>query len=325
MLSALRANWVCTWCRLTGGRLREGAARQQVVWLENYPIAVFGPASTGASLAYIQPDHLGTPRNIIDAVRNVSVWRWDLQGEAFGADAANEDPDGDGAAYKFPLRFPGQQYTLQTGLYYNYQRDYDPIVGRYAQSDPIGLLGGVGTYGYVAGSPLSIVDPDGRQARAIRGYNPPGYMQGPSGEYTVEGYPSHSDLPRGDYPAAPPSLAYWSTLGKVVMSMLSDQMAGGIWGALSRNNEECPVHGTEGIDYKKNTGTRIERKKGGFADANADFDNAWPSNVVDKGNGVRVGILEDGRKIVVRPSSTDNIPTIEVQSGNGRIKIRYIE
>ena len=52
-------------------------------------------------------------------------------------------------AYTFPLRFPGQQYTLQTGLYYNYQRDYDPIVGRYVQSDPIGLLGGVGTYRYV--------------------------------------------------------------------------------------------------------------------------------------------------------------------------------
>jgi len=138
-----------------------GAARQQVVWLENYPIAVFGPASTGASLAYIQPDHLGTPRNIIDAVRNVSIWRWDLQGEAFGADAANEDPDGDGVAYKFPLRFPGQQYTLQTGLYYNYQRDYDPIVGRYVQSDPIGLRGGIGTYGYALGRSLTVIDPLG--------------------------------------------------------------------------------------------------------------------------------------------------------------------
>ena len=47
--------------------------------------------------------------------------------------------------------------------YYNYFRDYDPTVGRYAQSDPIGLWGGLNTYGYVGASPVSHADPDGRQ------------------------------------------------------------------------------------------------------------------------------------------------------------------
>ncbi|PKH69961.1 hypothetical protein CXF96_15405 [Stenotrophomonas sp. Betaine-02u-21] len=141
-----------------------GVPLQQVVWLENYPIAVFSESTAGVpTLGYVQPDHLGTPRVIIDAARNVAVWEWALTGEAFGADAANEDPDGDGVAFGFALRFPGQQATSETGLNYNYQRDYDAGVGRYVQSDPIGLLGGLSTYGYVEGDPLRSVDPLGLQ------------------------------------------------------------------------------------------------------------------------------------------------------------------
>ena len=46
-------------------------------------------------------------------------------------------------------------------LDYNYFRDYDPAIGRYVQSDPIGLDGGLNTYGYVGGTPLLAVDPFG--------------------------------------------------------------------------------------------------------------------------------------------------------------------
>ena len=139
-----------------------GVPLQQVVWLENYPIAVFSESSAGVpALGYVQPDHLGAPRVIIDATRNVPVWEWALTGEAFGADAANEDPDGDGVAFGFALRFPGQQATPESGLNYNYQRDYDAGVGRYAQSDPIGLAGGNSTFGYVNGRPLTASDPFG--------------------------------------------------------------------------------------------------------------------------------------------------------------------
>jgi len=60
-------------------------------------------------LHYIEADALGTPRVIIDPVRDVAVWRWELSGEAFGDSAPNQDPDGDATTFVFDLRFPGQR------------------------------------------------------------------------------------------------------------------------------------------------------------------------------------------------------------------------
>ena len=56
---------------------------------------------------------------------------------------------------------PGQYYDAETGTHYNYFRDYDPAIGRYRQSDPVGLLAGLSTYSYVSGRPLSLLDPFG--------------------------------------------------------------------------------------------------------------------------------------------------------------------
>lgn len=84
----------------------------------------------------IYTDQLGAPRTIADDAGN-PVWRWDPR--PFGDSPANEDPDSDGNAMVFNMRFPGQYYDQETGLYYNYYRYYDPNTGRYITSDPIGL------------------------------------------------------------------------------------------------------------------------------------------------------------------------------------------
>ena len=113
------------------------------------------------ALRYVQTDQLGTPRAVVDPTQQKAVWRWDESLEGFGDTAPNTDPDGNGQTFVFDLRFPGQRYDMASGLYYNYMRDYDPATGRYTQSDPIGLLGGINTYAYSGSMPTSAVDPLG--------------------------------------------------------------------------------------------------------------------------------------------------------------------
>ncbi|WCE05419.1 RHS repeat-associated core domain-containing protein [Pseudoxanthomonas sp. JBR18] len=136
-----------------------GTPIQQAIWLDDLPVGLRNEAS--GALTYIEPDHLGSPRVVIDPVTDKAVWKWDLKGEAFGATAPEEDPDGDGTSFKLDMRFPGQRFDAATGLNYNYFRDYEPTTGRYSQSDPIGLDGGISTYAYAGGSPISNIDPLG--------------------------------------------------------------------------------------------------------------------------------------------------------------------
>jgi len=143
-----------------------GDAQQQAIWLDNYPVALINvPAAGVPELAYIQPDHLATPRVVIDPVRDVAIWEWSNKSEVFGDQIPSADPDGDGVAFELALRFPGQQATDASGMFYNYQREYDPAVGRYSQSDPIGLMGGISSYAYVNSGPVGISDPSGMIAK----------------------------------------------------------------------------------------------------------------------------------------------------------------
>jgi RHS repeat-associated protein len=101
---------------------------------------------------YYHNDHLGTPQLMTDSQQEVV---WQASYDAFGLAGISVDK------VKSDLRFPGQYFDGETGLHYNYYRDYDSTLGRYVQSDPIGLRGGLNTYLYVNANPLIYADPDG--------------------------------------------------------------------------------------------------------------------------------------------------------------------
>jgi len=95
-------------------------------------------------------DQVGLPQHIEDAAGNVVWW----------ADAST--PYGEillrpGSAIEYHLRFPGHLYDAELRLHYNRFRDYDPRLGRYLQSDPLGCAGAINLYAYPP-NPLVAVD-----------------------------------------------------------------------------------------------------------------------------------------------------------------------
>lgn len=139
-----------------------GALVEELVWLDDVPVATLRTnTSGGIGFFYIHTDHLNAPTRLTRVEDNAIMWRWDH--DPYGAGSPDEDADENGAFVFFNLRFPGQYRDIETGLNYNYFRDYDPATGRYLESDPIGLAGGINTYGYVKGNPISFIDPDGQQ------------------------------------------------------------------------------------------------------------------------------------------------------------------
>ena len=116
------------------------------------------------SVFYLYTDHIGTPVKAISNDRREIVWArkdFKIGASPFGFDQMPNGRNLHDGLIAMPLRFPGQYYDQETVTNYNYFRDYDPSIGRYIQSDPIGLGGGPNTYGYVGGNPLVFSDPLG--------------------------------------------------------------------------------------------------------------------------------------------------------------------
>ncbi|MCW7542082.1 hypothetical protein OOT46_30260 [Aquabacterium sp. A7-Y] len=148
--------------------------KREYIWLYDMPVAVItgatptqpvrmaGTTPNLPQVRYVHTDHLNTPRLITDTT-GAKRWEWAVLSEPFGMAAANGSPQGQAAAQRldFHLRFPGQYFDVETSTAYNYFRAYNSHTGRYAQSDPIGLAGGINTYAYVGGNPVTDVDPDG--------------------------------------------------------------------------------------------------------------------------------------------------------------------
>lgn len=138
----------------------DGTPVRSYVWADNEPIAQiqYKQNQQTDQLLYVHTDHLATPRLATDATQ-AAVWRWESQ--AFGQGQPDNDPDDDSINSFVRLRMPGQYYDGESGLFYNWNRYYDPKVGRYVTSDPIGLGGGLNTYAYVDSNPLRWIDPEG--------------------------------------------------------------------------------------------------------------------------------------------------------------------
>jgi len=104
-----------------------GEAIREYVYLESEPLAMIHQGA----VYYFHNDQLGSPLKLTDSNQNVA---WGGVRAPFGEMTVSTN------AVENPLRFPGQYFDEETGLHYNYFRDYDPVIGRYVQSDPYGLI-----------------------------------------------------------------------------------------------------------------------------------------------------------------------------------------
>jgi RHS repeat-associated protein len=150
--------------QLLGEYDANGSPIYETIYLGSLPVGAIkqtGSAATSdiaVSLYNVHADHIATPRLITKQDQTI-VWRWDTA-EAFGATVPDQNPSGQGA-FAFNQRFPGQVFDAETGLFQNWNREYNARTGRYTQSDPIGLSGGINTFAYVGGNPMSRIDPFG--------------------------------------------------------------------------------------------------------------------------------------------------------------------
>lgn len=149
--------------RLLAETTETGTPIREYIYAANQRIAMVDyQSNTNGDLFFMVNDHLGTPQLLVDAAQQVV---WSVKQSPFGEVTVNGDVEQ-------PLRFPGQYADSETGYSYNYFRDYDPTLGRYIESDPIGLEAGVNTFGYVMGNPVLKMDLNGLlESDVIREWN----------------------------------------------------------------------------------------------------------------------------------------------------------
>jgi RHS repeat-associated protein len=172
---------------LEEGHLANGNAvpERDYIYLGNRPVAVLLP-DTGA-LFFLQGDRLDTPQFATDVGERA---QWKVNYQPFGA----VRPVILNLAQN--LRLPGQYADPETGYYHNGFRDYDPSLGRYVQSDPIGLLGGLNTYAYASGNPLKWFDRYGLKKEKPEEESPADKLVKEMLKQIAKGFINMSEIPK---------------------------------------------------------------------------------------------------------------------------------
>jgi len=112
-------------------------------------------------ILHLDTDHLGTPKAVYEHDTGEEIWHTeqDVYGKTQRSKTQRTHPK-TGQAFAVNLRFQGQYEDVETGLYYNLNRYYDPSTGRYINHDPIGTSGGLNLYQYCP-NPVEWIDPLG--------------------------------------------------------------------------------------------------------------------------------------------------------------------
>lgn len=261
-------------------------ADEPLVWYE-------GTALTDRR--WMHANHQGSVITASDASGQATIYSYSAYGEP-----ANDDWSGS------RFRYTGQIALPEAKLYHYKARVYDPKLGRFLQTDPVGYADDFNFYAYVSNDPLNRTDPTGRTGEAtalgcaitIEIGCAPGAAVGALIDITIIGvglWAAHEIVKSDDADPAPKDPP--------------------------RPSDGLPVRDGATVERPGKTGSKdqIYGKTGGVDKANEDFDrSADPDSVVDRGGGVRTGTTPSGDNITVRPDSKSGEPTVEITRGNGR-------